>query len=107
MNYTNNSIDDIAEKVWKDIRMLVNRYCKGCDILYPEYVHDCQKLYMEYYLIECGYLKYFYDLHFDAVFNNIVTFFQLNRITRYKKATLRIDIFSYITDRVANNSLFS
>ena len=97
---------ELCELLWKRIRILVELQCAGCDIESSEHSHTCQKLYSDYYLTEDGYLQYFYEKHFDTVFSSVTGSMNIGRITRYKKAQLKCDVFSYIFDRVRNKSLF-
>ena len=102
-----NSFKELSELLWKQIRLLVELQCEGCDIESSEHLHTCQKLYIEYYLIDKGFLAYFYQLHFDKVFSDISEGIHFGRITRYKKAMLKEEIFTYILERVQTKSLYS
>ena len=61
---------DLCQMPWQRIRYLIELQCKGCDTNSSEHLHACQKLYMEYYLIDQGYLRYFFKLCFDQVFGD-------------------------------------
>lgn len=99
-------ISEISDILWSNIRKLVKKNCSGCDINSMDYLHSCQKLYIDYYLFDQGYLEYFYNLYFDISLFDILTKYPIKRLTRYKKDKLRVSIFSYLFERFQNSSLF-
>lgn len=99
-------ISELAEFLWKIIREKVQLNCKGCDTSSTEYAHSCQKLFMEYYLIDRGFLAKFYHMYFDKTFDDVADNFLVGTLTRYKKARLKEEILSYLTARVQTKSLF-
>ena len=98
---------NLCELLWKQIRVLVELQCEGCNIESSEHLHSCQKLYKEYYLIHDGFLFRIYEHHFDQVFDDVIEDVHLGRITRLKKGMLKTQILSYIIECIENKSLFS
>ena len=96
-----------CEKLWRKTKYLVKLQCQGCDKYSFGYQHTCQKLYIEHYLIDEGFLAYIYDLYFDEVIIDLLELLHYGRLTRYKKAKLRQDVVIYCLDRVKNKSLYS
>ena len=107
MNYETYDFVVLCEKLWRKVKCLVELQCLGCDGNSFEYQHTCQKLYSEHYLVEEGFLAYIYNLYFDELIINLLEILQYGRLTRYKKAELRQNVFIYLLDRVKYKSLYS